>query len=228
MNMVGSSKIRYSSIGRKVVLSLASVLLVVFLIIHLSGNLLIFVGRDAINQYAEFLKSIPMLIWPMRVLLLTSFLLHMGFGIMLAIENRRARPVRYKKHKYQEASLASRLMATSGLVLLTYVVYHLMHFTFGVVHSENYLLTDDLGRHDVYSMVVKSFQNIYISIAYIVAIFSVSLHLSHGIPSLFQTLGFRSQRFVNAIHRTGMALAIITFVGYTAIPVSIYLNLVTL
>ncbi len=184
------AKLFTSSIGRKYLVALSASGLVLFLIAHLAGNLLMFLGPDFMNSYAASLKSSTALLWGARIGLFSIFILHIVLAAQLRIENRRARPQAYAKQSTVQASLASRSMAITGMVMLSYVVYHLLHFTLGMVHSQYFDLKDNLGRHDVYGMVVLSFQEPFIVAAYVVAIFFTLLHLSHGIPSLFQSLGF--------------------------------------
>ena len=216
----------FSSIGRKYLVAISAIGLVLFLITHLAGNLLIFLGADAMNNYAAVLKSSPAFLWTARVGLLFIFTLHILLAVQLRIENRRARPQAYAYQSTVRASLASRSMAFTGMLMLSYIVYHLLHFTLGQVHAQYYDVTDKLGRHDVYTMVVMSFQEPLIVAAYVAAIFFTFLHLSHGIPSLFQSLGLYSRLTVDKIEAVGKLLAVTLFVGYTSIPIAIYVGLV--
>ncbi len=210
-----------SSIGRKALLSLSSVALVGFLIAHLAGNLLVFQGPEAINSYALSLRSYPILLWAARLGLLCSFLVHFFFALQLSIENRRARPQAYIYKKNVVASLASRSMALSGMAMLAYIVYHLLHFTFGVVHEEFFHLKDQLGRHDVYSMIVLSFQNVEIVLAYLAALLLTLAHLSHGVPSLFQSLGLQRKKALRSIQSVAQIFALLLFLGYASIPLAV-------
>ncbi len=209
-------------------MAIASAGLILFLIGHLAGNLLVFAGPEAMNAYARSLRSFPLLLWGARLGLIAIFSLHVILGIKLYMENRRARPTKYRYSNTVQATLASRSMMISGLVLLTYLVYHLLHFTFGQVHSDYFHLEDNLGRHDVYSMVVFSFQQLPIVIAYLISMLSVALHLSHGLPSLMQSLGWNSPRFEAAFRRTGLLFAILIFAGYSSIPLAVYFGLLRL
>ncbi len=217
-----------SSIGRKLLVAISALGLVFFLFGHLVGNLLIFAGPEALNDYAVSLRSFPILLWMARVGLLSIFLLHLFIGIKLRMENRRARPQNYVYQGTIQASLASRSMALTGSVMLCYVVYHLLHFTFGIAHSENFLVKDDLGRHDVYSMVILSFRQPVIAIAYIFALFVTFLHLSHGIPSLFQSVGWNTPSNIRLIQRIGKTVAFFLFLGYASIPGAVYFGYLTL
>ena len=217
-----------SSVGRKLLVALSALGLVFFLIAHLLGNLLIFQGPESLNSYAATLREYPALLWFARLSLLGIFLLHMVLGLQLSIENRRARGKRYARDNTVQASLASRSMALTGLVMLAYIVYHLLHFTFGISHPEYFHLKDSLGRQDVYSMVVMSFQEPVISFAYALALFLTLLHLSHGIPSLFQSVGWNSSAHSRNIKIVGTTLALLLFIGYSSIPLAVYVGLVKL
>ena len=156
------------------------------------GNLQIYLGQDAINAYANKLKSLPALLWSARLGLVAIFAPHIGLAIYLKL-HQSSRDVRnYFVNDPIETTLASRTMMSSGLVILAFTIYHLLHFTLGITDPVNHHLTDAAGRHDVYSMVVLGFQNIYVSAAYIVAMLFLGLHLSHAASSIFQTLGVAS------------------------------------
>ena len=222
------SKLFTSSIGRKLLIAISGLGLVGFLIGHLIGNLLIFGGPDALNSYAVALQSYPALLWSARLGILVIFILHIFLGIQLSIENRRARPQKYRYTHTIQASLASRTMPITGLVMLSYVIYHLMHFTWGTVHGEYHHFQDEQGRHDVYRMVVLSFQNVWIATAYMIALFLTFLHLSHGLPSLLQSTGLNNPDFNKKVRRIAQASALLLFIGYASIPFAIYTGIINL
>lgn len=226
--MVVSGNLFRSSIGRKSLMAVTGAGLILFLIGHLSGNLLMFAGQDAINSYAEGLRAIPALLWGARIGLIVIFTVHLALAISLRLENRRARGGQYAYNNTIQASVASRFMLTTGLVIFFYLLYHLAHFTLGWVHSEYFHLEDNLGRHDVYSMVVLGFQQWYITAIYVLAQIFVALHVSHGLPSMFQTLGWNSPRFDRGFRLAGRTLAIVLFLGYSSIPLAIYLGIIKL
>src|SRR4051812_15945951 len=177
----------HSSIGRKMVVAVTGVILILFVIGHLIGNLQIFLGPEWINAYSQHLRDLGPLLWIIRGFLLLSVVLHIYFTILLAIENRRARPKRYKGKENVKATWASPHMAMSGLVVLGFIIYHLLHFTGHNFNARFPLLKDDpLNRFDVYSMMVYGFQNPYASAFYIIGLFLLTLHLSHGSSSFFQ------------------------------------------
>src|SRR3954447_951035 len=199
-----------TTVGSKYVVALTGLALTAFVVVHMAGNLLIFRGRDALNSYALFLKDRGGLLWLARGGLLAMFVLHVWLAVRLTLRNRAARPTRYAYEDTVQASWASRTMIWSGLVILAFVIFHLMHYTFGLVAATapdgtNYLdlhesLTqasprDPAQRHDVYGMTVYGFRNVAVSIAYIVAQLFLGLHLSHGVSSTFQSMGWAAPRW---------------------------------
>jgi len=215
-----------SSIGKKFLMSVSGILLIGFIAGHLAGNLLIFLGPDAINAYAKKLEGLGPGLWAFRAALILAAAVHIVTSIQISIENRVARPRRYEQVRYQAATLSGRTMVFSGLMLLAFIIYHLLHFTFRTAHPELAHLVDAAGRHDVYTMVVESFRRPWISGAYGVAMLLLGLHLSHAVGSSFQTLGInpegRSSRYILG----GRIAAIVLTAGYLSIPVSVFLGLV--
>ncbi|MBI4432787.1 MAG: succinate dehydrogenase cytochrome b subunit [Candidatus Omnitrophica bacterium] len=216
-----------SSIGRKAVVAVTGLVLLGYVIVHMLGNWQIFLGPDALNDYARHLHDWPLLLWPARAVLLTAFVIHIVLSLQLANENRKARPIPYVQKKSVQASRASLTMVITGLLLLFFVIYHLLHFTFGVTNPDLFHLQDDMGRIDVYSMVVRSYQNIWISGFYIIAMFFLAIHLCHGASSFLQSLGLLpSEEARKRAGRAGIALAIFIFVGNSAVPVAILLGFI--
>lgn len=209
------------------IVAVTGVVLIAFVLGHLLGNLQIFLGPDWVNSYAEHLRALGPLLWAVRIFLIVNVLLHIFFTISLAIENRRARPVRYRRKDNVKATFASRSMALSGLIVLTFILYHLAHFTVRVTDPRFLLLkADPLNRYDVYSMMVYGFQNIYVSAFYILGIFLLALHLSHGTSSFFQSLGLNDEKLTPKLATAGRILAWLIFVGFTSIPIAVLLHFV--
>ena len=227
MPVTASSSFFRSSIGKKIIVAITGVVLILFVIGHLLGNLQIFLGPDWINSYAQHLQDLGPFLWIIRAFLLLNVLLHIVYTISLVIENRRARPSQYKKKENVKASFASRYMAMSGLVVLAFILYHLAHFTVRVVDPRfQQLKPDELNRYDVYSMMVFGFQNIYVSAFYVLAMFLLALHLSHGSSSFFQTLGLNDKKLASRLVTGGRIFAWLIFIGYISIPMSVLLHLV--
>ncbi len=217
----------HSSVGRKMIVAGTGVILILFVIGHLLGNLQIFLGPDWINAYSQHLRDLGPLLWLIRVFLLITVILHIYFTILLAIENRRARPEPYIDRQYVRASWASRHMVVSGLVVLAFIIFHLLHFTARKFNPQFSLLKlDSLNRSDVYSMMVYGFQNVYVSSFYIVGLFLLTLHLTHGSSSFFQSLGLNNQRLTPRLAIGGRVFAWLLFIGYTSIPVAVLLGFI--
>jgi succinate dehydrogenase / fumarate reductase cytochrome b subunit len=216
-----------SSLGKKYVMAISGLALFLFVIGHMAGNLQIFAGRDSINSYAMFLKSKPGLLWSARAGLLVLVVLHIITAIQLVAENREARPVTYERRR-PLASFASRTIFVSGLVIFAFVIYHLMHFTVGVTNPEFMHLADptDPLRHDVYGMMVQGFSNPFVSAFYIISMGLLCLHLSHGVSSMFQSLGIRNRGNLRAIHNVARIAALVIFVGNISIPIAILAGMV--
>jgi succinate dehydrogenase / fumarate reductase cytochrome b subunit len=201
--------------------------LFLFLIGHMVGNLQIFLGPDQINTYAHFLQSKGGLLWLVRATLLLFLLLHVWSAIQVSRENKAARPVGYLGNPAPVATtFASRTLLMSGLIIAAFVVYHILHFTVQVkalnLTGEDFVaLHDDGQRHDVYRMMVVGFRQPIVSGFYILAMALLGLHLSHGLSSMFQTVGLRNKAWGAHIDRFAQLAAIAIFVGNCSIPVAI-------
>jgi len=198
--------------------------LFLFIVGHLLGNLQIFLGPEALNRYSAFLKSTGELLWMARIGLLVMVAIHIWTAIALTLENRAARPVAYAQKDYVKASYASRTMHLSGLIILIYLIYHLMHFTFLKIHPEFGQLVDSQGRHDVYRMVVMSFQQPAIAMIYIIANLLLGTHLSHGIYSMFQSLGLVGENGRRCLQTVATVVGYGIFLAYAAIPLSVWMG----
>jgi succinate dehydrogenase / fumarate reductase, cytochrome b subunit len=216
-----------SSVGAKVIMGLTGFILFGFVLVHMLGNLQMFLGADAINSYAAFLQSNLELLWPARIVLLVAVLLHIWAGIRLSWLNQTARPEAYQVKKWRKASWTSRTMMWTGLTLLAFIIYHLLHFTLGIAHPDSFHLVDAQGRHDVYAMMVYSFQNLGISLSYIVAMIFLGLHLNHGASSMFQSLGLNSSKYNCTLRAVGPVFSIVIVLGNISMPIAVLLGWVT-
>jgi succinate dehydrogenase / fumarate reductase, cytochrome b subunit len=214
-----------STIGLKFAMALSGMLLVGFVIAHLIGNLQIFLGPEPLNRYAEFLKSIPELLWIARAVLLAALVVHVLSALKLKFTNMSARPEGYAYTDTVQASLASRTMLLTGVIILIYIFGHLAHFTLGLILPEFFKLAKE--QHDVYAMVVRGFQNRAVSAAYIAAMIAAGFHLNHGIASMFQTLGLNHPQYTPIINRVGPALGVLIALGYISIPVAALTGLIS-
>ncbi|MEN8714966.1 MAG: succinate dehydrogenase cytochrome b subunit [Verrucomicrobiales bacterium] len=229
MNALGQSLLNFwrSSIGKKLIVAVTGIILVGFLLAHMAGNLLIFQGRESINDYAYFLHHFlhGVGIWLFRVVLLGAFVLHIATTIALVRQNRAARAEKYACEATVRASLSSKIMVWSGLVVLGFVIFHIFHFTIRI-DPELAAMKDpmDPSRHDVYGMVIAGFQNPLVVLFYIIAVTLLCSHLRHGIASLCQTLGLRSEKTRAAIQYAGIGIAIILWLGFLSIPTLVNLG----
>ncbi len=210
-----------STIGKKYVMAVTGMGLFLFVIAHMLGNLQLFLGANAVNAYAIFLKSKPVLLWGLRLGLLLLVVLHITAAVQLTLRNRAARPETYANSKAYKATYASRTLLLSGLLILAFIIYHLMHFTVGLVDPNYLRLTDSLGRHDVYRMTILGFSHPGISAFYIAAMALLCLHLSHGVGSSFQSLGLKNKTTGVVIDRFSKAAALIVFLGNSAMPLAV-------
>jgi succinate dehydrogenase / fumarate reductase cytochrome b subunit len=219
-----------SSLGAKLVMAVSGLLFYGWLVAHLLGNLGVFGGREFENHYAHFLLSNVEILWAQRLFWMALFPIHVLSGIRLAALNRAARPEGYAfRRNWRQASLASRTMLVSGIVVLAFFVFHLFHFTWvGVANSyfaeHNF---DALGQKDVYGMVVHNFAKPAIALVYLVGVLLVGFHLSHGLWSGIQTLGLNGRKWTPFAKNAGLALAILLAAGFAAIPLAALTGLIT-
>jgi succinate dehydrogenase / fumarate reductase cytochrome b subunit len=223
--MAPQQRVLGSSIGTKFVMGATGALLVLFVIGHMLGNLQIFLGPDALNHYAELLRTLPEALWVVRLMLLVAVVLHIVTAIQLTLQNRAARPERYVRTRPVQVGIAARTLILSGSLIGAFVVYHLLHFTFLVTHPEYALLHDARGRHDVYTMVILGFSQWPITLFYVAAQILLALHLSHGTASVFQTLGLGGERWRPFVERAGAVVAWIVLIGNVSIPTAVMLGL---
>lgn len=210
-------------VSRKIMMAVTGLMLILFVTIHLLGNSSVFIGPDGINTYAAALQRLGPIVWTFRLAMIIAFSLHVFSGIQLTLENNAAKPDKYAVTQRLSTTLASRSMIWTGLLTAAFLLYHLLHLTFhitnpGISSGRN---LDAYGRPDVFKMVVLSFRNPAITFIYLAALSALSLHLVHGIQSLFQTLGLNNERTFRIFARAGILAAIALFFGYLSIPVSI-------
>ena len=214
------------SIGRKAVMAVSGLLMVLFVVGHMLGNLTIFAGPNGINAYAQHLHELAPLVWGTRIVMGVAVLLHLVLSIQITLENSAAKPDRYAVQNSLRATFASKNMIWSGVIIAAFVGYHLLHFTFRI--TPNLALGEDaMGRFDVYNMVVTALQGTVTALVYVVAMVSLFLHLSHGIQSSFQTLGLSNAKLLPRLGLAGTVVSGIFLVGFGAIPVAILLARIT-
>lgn len=210
-------------VGRKIIMAITGLTMSLYVFIHLLGNISFFSGPDGINAYAKILQSLGPLLWVIRLIMVAALGLHMFFGIQLTLENRPSKALKYAVNKHLSATAAGKNMIWTGLLIALYLGYHLLHFTVQVISPEFSASRnlDALGRPDVFGMVVYNFQNSVVSVVYVAAMAAVSLHLTHGLQSMVQTLGLNNERSLPAAVKISAAAALALFLGYAAIPAGI-------
>ena len=209
-----------NTLGRKVLMAVTGLVMVLFVVVHLVGNSSIFAGPDGINAYAAQLHGLGPIVWISRLVLGAVLGLHVILGVLLTLENTAAKPGKYAVKNLAKATVASETMIWTGLLLLSFIVYHLLQFTARVT-PDIVLGHDAKGRVDVFTMVVSSFRVIPISLVYLAAMVTLFLHLSHGIQSIFQTIGLTNDKALPQYERYGKLLSVLFWLGYSAIPVLI-------
>ena len=210
-----------TSIGQKVVAGATGLALVAFLLIHMAGNLQIFAGAEALNKYAELLKSEALILWGARLGLLGLIVLHIVMTVRQRLRNRGMRERQYAQRAYQRTTSASRSMMITGTLLLAFIVFHLLHFTVGAILPDAHAQVDSEGRHDVFSMVVMGFQNPLIVVVYIVGMLALTTHLVHAISSALQTLGLVQLGQKSTLKKLSPLLVAVIILGFLAVPLSV-------
>jgi succinate dehydrogenase / fumarate reductase, cytochrome b subunit len=207
-----------TTVFKKAVMAVTGFVLFGFVIGHMIGNLQIFAGREKLDAYGHFLHSLPELLWPVRIVLLTCVTLHIVTTIQLALLKREARPVPYFRKDNSHSSYASRTMYWSGPIIAAFIIYHILHLTLGVAQPSVYV------EGAVYDNVVYGFQNYAISAFYILAMALLCLHLYHGAWSMFQSVGISHPRYTPLLRKFAALMAAIIFIGNVSIPVSVLLG----
>jgi succinate dehydrogenase / fumarate reductase cytochrome b subunit len=208
-----------SSIGKKALMALTGIVLSAYLVAHLLGNMQIYMGQDAagvakIDAYAHFLHSNAGVLWTARVVLFAAIVVHAISGIQLYLRKQAARPVDYALRSNIQGTTASRTMLVSGVVILLFVVYHVLHLTTGTVHPE---FQDLRPFHNV----TTGFARPAASAIYIVSMVGVGFHLWHGLYSMFHSLGLTHPRYTPGIRSFAALVATIIALGNISVPLAV-------
>lgn len=210
-----------AAIGKKIVMGVTGLIGIGFVILHMAGNLLAFRGPEAINAYAHFLASTGELLWVLRLVLIGAVILHIVAAYQLAMQNRAARPVGYVQRESQVSTWAARTMRWGGVLLLVFIVLHIMHFT-----NPGWRPAGIFDKADVYTNLVMSFRIWWITLFYVASMIALGLHLYHGAWSSVRSIG-ASQPTRRPLHRTvALAIAVIVWLGFTAVPVAVFAGLI--
>lgn len=215
-----------SSIGRKTLMAISGLGFVGFLLGHVSGNLLLFKGDEgrAFNEYAHFMKTTP-IIWVTEVIIFGLIILHIVDGIILTVQNKKARPVKYASKKAaSDATVASRYASLLGGVLLIFFILHLKDFfipskLMGLAPKVTY---DGVTMDNLYAEVLHEFKETSHLLVYVISMVALALHLGHGFQSAFQSLGLRHAKYTPLIKGLGYLLAIVIPGLFAAMPLYIY------
>jgi succinate dehydrogenase / fumarate reductase cytochrome b subunit len=209
----------------------------------------VFLGPDVFNTYAHFLQSTGELLWIVRLVLLGSVILHVITSLKLKFLNNSAKPESYRIKSYVKSTLYSRSMIYTGIVIFLFALYHILHFTAHVTDPEYATFEESYGpklktesvveiegvltypsveegifqRHDAYKMVITGFSKWYISIVYILFVFSVGMHLSHAVQSMFQTLGLNGPKLSPFLMTLSKVIGWGLFIGFSSVPVSVWI-----
>lgn len=203
-----------SSLGKKILMAVTGIILFLYVVAHMLGNLQIFMGPKQINHYAELLHSNLAVLWGARLVLLFSVGVHIVAAIQLWLRNRASRPVKYRVFRPPAVDYAARTMVWSGPIIAAFVVYHLLHFTTGT-------LLEGYQHLKPYENVINGFSHPLVAIAYIVAIVLLCFHLYHGLWSLFQTFGWEHPRLDPWRRRFAVAFAVLIGVGFCSVPLAV-------
>jgi succinate dehydrogenase / fumarate reductase, cytochrome b subunit len=203
-----------SSIGKKVVMAVTGFALFGFVVAHMLGNLQVYLGPAALNRYAEALRDLGPLLWAARIGLLVAVGLHIWAAYSLTMMNRAARPQDYRAKEHRESTYASRTMRWSGVLLLLFIVYHLMHLTWGNAHP-------DFVHGDVYRNFIVGFRPVLVTAVYVLAMLALGLHMYHGVWSILQTLGLSHPRYNHLVHAFATLVTVVVVAGNISMPVAV-------
>jgi succinate dehydrogenase / fumarate reductase, cytochrome b subunit len=215
-----------SSIGKKAVMALTGLIGIGFVILHMIGNLKVFLGQQAFNDYALFLRTFgePVLpystvLWIIRLVLLGAVVLHIAAAYQLTRMDWAGRPVHYANRKDVQATFASRTMRWGGVIIVLFIIYHIAHITLGIVHPS-------FEEGNAYHNFVAAFQVWWVTIIYVAAMLALGLHVYHGFWSLFQTLGWNSRTYNALLRGLALLLALVLVVGFVAGPLAVLFGIV--
>jgi succinate dehydrogenase / fumarate reductase cytochrome b subunit len=198
----------------KITMALTGVILSLFVLGHMAGNLQAFQGAEALNDYAKLLRKEPALLWAVRLVLLAAVVLHIWAFLVLAGKNRQARAVGYRQVTHRESSFASRSMKLTGPLLLAFIIYHILHLTTGTVHPR-------FEEGQVYHNLITGLQVVPVAVFYLVGMAALGFHLWHGVWSTFQTLGASQPRYRSFGRRFATGFTLVVVLGFAAVPLAV-------
>ena len=209
-----------STIGKKAVMAVTGLIMVAYLITHVAANLTVFQGPATINAYSAFLHGTGGALWVARLVLIAALVLHVIAAVQLTARRQAARPVAYAGGREPQVStFASRTIRWGGVLILIFIVYHILHFTLGTVHSS-------FIEGDPFHNVTTGFGNVLVVLFYELALIAVGLHLYHGVWSSGRTLGVSPPSPRPLKRQLALALALIIWAGFAVIPIAVYAGMV--
>jgi len=215
-----------SSVFKKVVMAVSGIILVLYLIAHMIGNLKAFTGRESFNHYSEWIRTIgepavpaQTTLWIIRVVLLAAVVAHIWAAVTLWRQAKRARPQGYVTKKAVAQSYASRTMRWGGVIIFFFVIYHILDLTVGAVNPDG---TDSTP----YDRLVAGFSNPFVTAFYVIALLLLGMHLRHGIWSATQTLGQSNRRREVTVNAFAIAFASLLTLGFLLVPFSVLFGLI--
>lgn len=215
-----------TTIGKKVAMAGAGLVLFGYLVLHLIGNLKVFTGEQHFNEYSEFLRTVgapalghSQLLWIVRIVLLAALIVHVVAFVQLWAKSRAARTVGYRKYEPEVFSRASRTMKWGGIAILFFVVYHILHLTTGDVHPS-------FEAHQAYRNLVNGFQSPLSSLIYVVGVVAVGMHLYHGLWSVFQTMGWNNKHYNRLRRPLALVIALAITLGFLSVPFAVWTGIV--
>ncbi|HUC33543.1 MAG TPA: succinate dehydrogenase cytochrome b subunit [Ilumatobacteraceae bacterium] len=224
-----------TSVGKKYVMAITGIAMIGFVIVHMIGNLKMYLGQGDFDHYAEFLRELlvpifprTVVLWLLRMGLIVALLLHLHAAYGLTVMNRRARSVKYQSPRdYQVANFASRTMRWTGIIVFLFLIFHLADFTWGFANDVGVSSGDgEFTRGEAYANVVRSFERVPVAVLYIVANIALGIHLFHGTWSLFQSMGWNNPRFKQWRRHIAVLVATVIVVGNVSFPVAVLAGIV--
>lgn len=222
-----------SSLMKKFVMAITGFVLAAFLLVHMLGNLQTFEGGPhAINAYANFLQTLPWeFLWGFRMVLLACFVVHFLMAFLLWLENRSSRPLGYNVTKYNASSWASRYMIYTGILVIAFIILHIMQYT--MLNLDPYYkqfkwvatsgMYEGKTLHDVYGTLIYGFSGMW-GWLYICFMIAIALHLSHGVSSMFQSVGFRNEKWRYRLNAAAVAYCVIIAAGFSVTPAAVLIS----
>jgi succinate dehydrogenase / fumarate reductase, cytochrome b subunit len=221
------SRFLQSNIGLKFLMAITGVVMFGYLIGHVTGNMLIFAGPEAINNYSKFLHDSKGLLWGTRILLLGAVVVHIWATLRFLKLRSDARPVAYAMKVPHGTTFAARTMYWSGPIIALFIIYHILHLTTGTLHHTFDKNIDPVTREvNVYQNLVDGFRNPLASGIYIAAMLAIAFHLSHGVWSMLQTIGVNRPNWEGALRAVAVVFAVLICGGFIAVPAAILLGFV--